>query len=613
MTATPVRAAAARRRDGCLVLEESEVGHTDGGEPTVRRILERVADRSSLSDELSGHDETWETRYHFAKERPNVLRPLAWRPDAAVLEIGAGCGAVTRFLGETCGAVDALEPTAERAAIARLRTADLENVEVMVGSLDAIPAEPAYDAIVIVGVLEYVGGRDGHEARVDFLRGARERLRPGGWIACAIENRLGVQYLAGAPEEHVARAYEGLEDYPRSGPARTYARATLERLFAEAGLECDVHHVFPDYKFARLVFSDGLLETEAAPLAWRAPDFPSGASPHPRPRGAAEFHLWRSLVRSGLGAQFANSFLVLAAEDLGAAEPWPADLHGAFYSVGRRATFMTESRLHGPDLSVIRRRLHTEAPEEIDGVLHRCQSRRWHAGESLIERLEHADEAQTRTLLREWVGHVHATASEDGVVDIDLVPHNIILADGGMVSVDQEWFSRRYEPADVVDRGVLQLGLALADRVPPERWAGATTVRDVVLAVADWAGVEGLDSRLEREVVPREAALLTAIAGRTGDEARSAQAALFERGLARPLAETELGRREHELRAEADAAAGRFASEVEALRDALARHKEAAAQAEQAHASLLRQYEAVVRSRSWRLTAAARRLTRVLR
>ena len=48
-----------------------------------------------------------------------------------VLEIGAGCGAITRYLGECGGNILALEGTPRRAAIASARTRGLDNVTVL--------------------------------------------------------------------------------------------------------------------------------------------------------------------------------------------------------------------------------------------------------------------------------------------------------------------------------------------------------------------------------------------------------------------------------------------------------------------------------------------------
>ncbi len=337
---TPLRALELPIADGYRTLSDSDLNWADGGEDGIARILTGARDLSSTSDELAAHRETWVERYHFAPERGNVVRGLDL-DGAVVLEIGAGCGGVTRCLGERARVVDALEATPSRARCAALRTRDLPGVEVFCGDLEAVPVEATYDLVVVIGVLEHVGGGGDDEERIAFLRGAAQLLRPGGSIVCAIENRLGVKYLAGAPEDHAGLPFEGLEGYPHNGPYRTFARRELELLFQSAGLQTRMLHAFPDYKMPRVVFSDALLESDARSLAWNLPRFPSRDSPGPRGRLAAEGPLWRGIVDAGLGGECANSFIVIGSHD--PVDVWPQDRLAVYWASDRAAAFMTHS------------------------------------------------------------------------------------------------------------------------------------------------------------------------------------------------------------------------------------------------------------------------------
>lgn len=49
-----------------------------------------------------------------------------------VLELGCGCGAMTRYLGEIGAIVDSIEGTSSRARIAGERCRELENVKIHV-------------------------------------------------------------------------------------------------------------------------------------------------------------------------------------------------------------------------------------------------------------------------------------------------------------------------------------------------------------------------------------------------------------------------------------------------------------------------------------------------
>ncbi len=183
---TPLRTLVEPGEDRLRWLGETGLTYHDGGESRVLQILRGATDLSSSSDELVARAPSWETRYHVDPSRANVVRALALGKEDAVLEIGAGCGAITRYLGERCRLVDALEPMADRALCARERTRDLDNVEVFVGLVQNVPAKATYDVVVIMGVLEYVGG--GSPGTPDLRRfprggGATVATRPERWCS----------------------------------------------------------------------------------------------------------------------------------------------------------------------------------------------------------------------------------------------------------------------------------------------------------------------------------------------------------------------------------------------------------------------------------------------
>ncbi len=108
----------------------------------------------------------------------------------------------------------------------------------------------------------------------EFLRTIETVLKPGGTLILAIENRMGVKYLAGAGEDHTGRVYDSIEGYPVGTVARTFSRTELGGLLSGAGLSPTFYQAFSDYKLTRVVMSDALLDEEPA-LAWRLPQFPS--------------------------------------------------------------------------------------------------------------------------------------------------------------------------------------------------------------------------------------------------------------------------------------------------------------------------------------------------
>jgi O-antigen biosynthesis protein len=168
----------AKRRTGATSLD-----YTDGieAEEKLYSIITGAKDKSVLSSELRIFAEDFISSYHLSPKRANLLRPLSGLLRGRVLEAGAGCGAVTRFLGENGAELVALEGSRIRARIARARTQDQPNVSVVCGRIEAFSAEEPFDAIVVIGCLEYARRYiKGDSPELLFLTGLRRLLKPTG-------------------------------------------------------------------------------------------------------------------------------------------------------------------------------------------------------------------------------------------------------------------------------------------------------------------------------------------------------------------------------------------------------------------------------------------------
>ncbi|HST56301.1 MAG TPA: class I SAM-dependent methyltransferase [Solirubrobacteraceae bacterium] len=505
--------------NGCVVLGQSEIRWRHGGEDSTGRALFAAADLSDMSDELAELGSSWPAVCDCGRERGHILRGLKLHSGMRALEVGAGCGGVSRTLAERCGALDALEPNPERARLAARRLSDIESARVLVGEVEDLPAELTYDLIVMIGVLEYVGGWRGVAERIEFLGRLAARLRPGGHIVCAIENRLGVGYFAGQPDDHSGQLFQGLEDHPRPFPARTFARQELESIFRSAGLHPTALGVFPDYRFPRMIYAPTLLQTPAASLAWRAPKFPS--TPHPSHQTAAildERRLWRSFVENGMGAEFPNSFLVVAGND-GEQQLWPEPQLAAFYSVGRRTQFATESRVVvSGDGIAVERRSFARRPSTSTELVQSYSTEPYQPGREFIDVLIDADDEELGQWLvryREFLDRELARTPD--TVAFDVWPDNLVLSGNELVVVDTEFAHRGMQREEVLWRALVLLAITLSARTVAARWV-ANTPRELVAELARLAGVTE-EVPIDR-VVRRQAELMAEIfGGEPGSEA----------------------------------------------------------------------------------------------
>ena len=254
-------------------------------------------------------DDRWPLLYHLSPERRNLLEWYLFRRDAALLEIGAGCGALTGLFAERVAQVTAVELSAKRSRIIERRYADRPNLEIMAGNFTDMVFAHSFDYVTLIGVLEYtrafIPTSDSYGKLLSRIAAV---LKPGGVLIVAVENRLGLKYFAGARDDHSGRQFDGIEGYPAGGGAETFSRDELSRLLRAGGFaEQTFYYPHPDYKLPAEIFSDACLPAANHLLA-DAPNYDQE-----RLKLFSEQRAFSTIIRDGKFPQFANSFLVLAA------------------------------------------------------------------------------------------------------------------------------------------------------------------------------------------------------------------------------------------------------------------------------------------------------------
>jgi 2-polyprenyl-3-methyl-5-hydroxy-6-metoxy-1,4-benzoquinol methylase len=292
------------------------IAYSDGDqtEQRIEAIVRAAVDRTVLSSELTYHCTDWPSLYHLSSERANILRPVEHCLKGRVLEIGAGCGAITRYLGETGGEILALEGAPRRAAIAAARAHELSNVTVVAEHFDKFQITEKFDAITLIGVLEYAAMFSTSETPAHaMLQRIHNLLTPNGRLFIAIENQLGLKYFAGAPEDHLGVPMYGIENRYGPNQPRTYGRAAISHLLNKAGFPyVEICAPFPDYKLPRTILTETGLNNrsfDAAALIAETVQLDPQLPPH------CHFDLtrsWEPIVANGLGLDTANSFLITA-------------------------------------------------------------------------------------------------------------------------------------------------------------------------------------------------------------------------------------------------------------------------------------------------------------
>ena len=159
----------------------------------------KMAKEGVTCEDLSSEQVSFPVIYHFSDLRANILNWYPIKKSDSVLEIGAGCGAITGTICEKAGQVTSVELSKRRAQINYYRNEKKDNLTIMVGNLNDMDLGQQYDYVVVNGVLEYaMSFTEGDTPYETFLGKMGSYLKNTGKVLIAIENKLGMKYFAGA-------------------------------------------------------------------------------------------------------------------------------------------------------------------------------------------------------------------------------------------------------------------------------------------------------------------------------------------------------------------------------------------------------------------------------
>jgi ubiquinone/menaquinone biosynthesis C-methylase UbiE len=279
------------------------------------RQTDPQAVEAAIQDILHGSP-SWPERVHLSPQRHHLLGWFPFEPHGRLLEVGAGCGALTGLFATRVAQVDALDTSAKRASILAHRHRAATNVRVLVGDIEHLPEAASYDYVALIGVLEYAGTYARHagdnlarDPYVRLLAQARRLLNDQGVLLLAIENQVGLKYLAGYYEDHYGKPLIGIEDYLADQGVRTFGRSELAAMLKQAGFGVERwYYPFPDYKLPSTIYSDDQLPGSIEHVSTLYPTLDYSS---PNDNYFAEARLARVLQRNGLTSMFANSFLAV--------------------------------------------------------------------------------------------------------------------------------------------------------------------------------------------------------------------------------------------------------------------------------------------------------------
>lgn len=147
------------------------------------RMLEVVKTEKDLEIFLANETDP-EYLYQLSASRENIVEWIDISPDAVVLEIGAGCGAISGVLSRKARKVVAYEPDKRKCAVNKARHEDMDNLMIVSDATRLDSVGQVFDYVTLVDTFS-----------PENLEIALKYLKKGGRIIFAVGGQIKEQFL----------------------------------------------------------------------------------------------------------------------------------------------------------------------------------------------------------------------------------------------------------------------------------------------------------------------------------------------------------------------------------------------------------------------------------
>ena len=197
--------------------------------------------------------------YHLSTQSQNIINWYPLKKEMKVLEVGGNLGELTGVLCEKCQEVVTIEPDIEKARLLAKRHETQENLEVVVGNFEDISLENnKFDIITLIGVIPKIKQlMNRNYTLIECIQYLEQYLTEDGRFLIAVDNKFGLRYFAGNPENIFNQKFESLIGYSnRQEKVETFTKTTLEKQLQAKGYKANFYYPLPDYRLANVIFTD---------------------------------------------------------------------------------------------------------------------------------------------------------------------------------------------------------------------------------------------------------------------------------------------------------------------------------------------------------------------
>ena len=229
----------------------------------------------------------------FSPSRSNVIAWLPFQREDEVLELNAGCGAVSEYLTHKVKWVDCVEKSEVQCQINRLRNQSAHNLEIHQGTVkenyDRLHNK-RYDYVIIWDSINDIKLED-----IRFL------IKPKGYRVIVADNRYGLKYWNGSADnmEYFETLYSGEYGVDKD--------QILQQLRDTGFTDITLYYPYPDYRSTRRIYSNDYMPK----LGELNENFYFGGEK--RLVLFEETNVYNQLIEQHKYAEFSNSYIFVAA------------------------------------------------------------------------------------------------------------------------------------------------------------------------------------------------------------------------------------------------------------------------------------------------------------
>ena len=196
--------------------------------------------------------------YHLSTQSQNIINWFPFKKEMEVLELCGNYGEITGILCDKCKNVITIEPNIEKARLLGKRHQQRENLEVIVGNLHDIRLEKKFDIITLIGIIPYIKELMGKDVKlIELIRYLERFLSEDGKFLLAVDNKFGLRYFSGHPENILNEQFESLIGYSnKAEKIETFTKKILQNMINDLGYNARFYYPLPDYRLPNVIFTD---------------------------------------------------------------------------------------------------------------------------------------------------------------------------------------------------------------------------------------------------------------------------------------------------------------------------------------------------------------------